>query len=187
MRGIGRKVRNTVWVVVLGFGLLAGVYPPLRTDVTERFNAVRRDVLGLVDQTFEPVHPDNVTANAESPGHPPGAAFDEFKNTYWAAPWTETQPVLTAELDGSVNLVKVIVTSGASDDFTACNRPSIMNLAYSNEKSDTIMLQDTPKPQEFTLSEGLGAGTVHIEVLQVHAAEGATEVAVTEVEFFELG
>lgn len=187
VRGIARKVRNTVWVVVLGFGLLAGVYPPLRTDVTERFNAVRRDVVGMVDEKFEPVHPDDVTANAESPGHPPLKAFDEFKNTYWAAPWTETQPVLTAKLDGSVNLVKVIVTSGASGDFTGCNRPSIVNLSYSNEKSDTILLLDSPKPQEFTLSEGLGAGTVRIEVLQVHAAEGATEVAITEVEFFALG
>jgi hypothetical protein len=186
-RGIGRKIRNTMWVAVLTFGLLAVVYPPLRTDVTERLDTVRKDVLGVVDETFEPVHPDSVTANADSPGHPPSLAFDEYKNTFWAAPWTQDQPVLTAKLDDSVDLVKVIVTSGVSGDFTAYDRPSIVNLAYSNEKSDTIVLQDSPKPQTFTLSEGQGAGTVRIEVLQVHDTAGATEVAITEVEFFALG
>lgn len=185
VRKVLRTIRTYAFVVVLGFGLLAGFYPPLRTYVTDKFAELRREVSGVVEQTMDPARPVAVTASVESPEHPAKLAFDQFANTYWAAPFDRNAPPsITADLGGTTALTRVIVTSGAAVDYAARHRPSIVVLSYSNEKSDTFVLKDTPKPQEFKLDNGLGAQTVRIQVLDVFAAEGATDVAVAELEFF---
>lgn len=182
-----RRIRRYAFVVVLLFGLLAGFYPPLRTYVVSKFTALRQDVAGVVEQTMDPARPVSVLASAEEPDHAGRLAFDQFTNTYWAAPFDQnTPPSLTVELGGPTTLARVIVTSGAAKDYTTRHRPSIVNLAYSNDKSDTFTLKDTPEPQEFPLRKGIGARTVRIQVLDVYAAQGATDVAVAEVEFFTL-
>lgn len=193
--GLGHGVRRTAkfvrrgfWVVLLVFGLLAGLYPPLRTFVVAQFDHVKQDIVGAAEQTLSPRRPVSVKASAEEPGHPGHAAFDQFKNTYWAAPFDrDRQPSLTIDLGQPCALVRMIVTSGASGEFVAKHRPSIVNLAYSNEKSDTVTLKDTPEPQQLTLTNGLGAKTVRIQVLDVYRAEGATDVALTEIELFAVG
>lgn len=185
VRKVIRKIRTYAFVVVLGFGLLAGFHPPLRTYVTDRFDALRKQVSGVVEQTMDPARPVRVTASTESPEHAAKLAFDQFANTYWAGPFDRNAPPsITADLGGTTALTRVIVTSGAAADFTALHRPSIVVLSYSNEKSDTVVLKDTPEPQEFKLSNGLGARTVRIQVLDVFTAEGAVDVAVAELEFF---
>ena len=184
-RGVFRKIRTYAFVVVLVFGLAAGLYPPLRTYLLQRLDAVKQDVASVAEQALNPARPTSVVADAETPEHPAALAFDQFTNTYWAAPFERgATPGVTIDLGKGTALVKVIVTSGASDEFTARHRPSIVNLAYSNEKSDTITLKDTREPQEFALTNGLGARTVHIKVLAVYPADGAGEVALTELEFF---
>lgn len=186
-RTVFRRVRRYAFVVVLLFGLAAGFYPPLRTYVTQKFADLRQDVAGVVEQTMSPARPVGVTASAESPDHGGRLAFDQFANTYWAAPYVQNGlPSLTVDLGKPTTLARVIITSGAAADYTTKHRPSIVNLAYSNEKSDTFTLADTPKPQEFTLRNGLAAQTVRIQVLDVYPAEGGTEVAMAEIEFFSL-
>jgi hypothetical protein len=185
VRKVVRKIRTYAFVVVLGFGLLAGFYPPLRTYVTDKFAELRREVSGVVEQTMDPARPVGVTASLESPEHAAKLAFDQFANTYWAAPFdTNAPPSITADLGGTTALTRVIVTSGAAADYATLHRPSIVVLSYSNEKSDTFVLKDTPEPQEFKLVNGLGAQTVRIQVLDIFAAEGAVDVAVAELEFF---
>ncbi len=184
-RRVLRKIRTYAFVVVLGFGLLAGFYPPLRTYVTDKFDALRKEVSGVVEQTMDPARPVSVTASLESPEHAAKLAFDQFANTYWAAPFDRnTPPSITADLGGTTALTRVIVTSGAADAFATLHRPSIIVLSYSNEKSDTFVLKDIPEPQEVKLVNGLGAQTVRIQVLDVFVAEGAVDVAVAELEFF---
>ncbi|GAB1513174.1 zinc ribbon domain-containing protein [Actinophytocola sp. KF-1] len=190
--GAGKRVlrfaRRGFWVVLLVFSLLAGVYPPLRTTVVDWFQAARDKVTNAAEQTFNPVRPVAVTASAESPGHPGKAAVDQFTDTYWAAPWSrERGPLLTLDLGKPTTVVKLIVTSGAKNEFAARHRPSLVVLSYSNEKSDTVLVRDTPEPQEFTLSNGIGAREVRVQVLDVYPAEGATEVALTELELFAIG
>lgn len=180
-----KVVRRSVWVVVLVAGLLVGLYPPLRTMVLDRIGAVKQDVAQAVDQTLAPVRPVSVKASAEVAGHPANAAFDAFGNTCWAAPWArDREPSLTVDLGKPVTLVKLLVTSGAGKEFTTTNRPSIVNVAYSNEKSDTVTLRDTPEPQQLVLPHALGARTIRIQVLDVYGADKSDTVAVTEIELF---
>jgi hypothetical protein len=184
-RRAGQVVRRGFWVVLLVFGLLAGLYPPLRTVVNERVQALRDSVVKAAEKTFDPVRPVSVTASAESAEHPGKAAVDQFTDTYWSAPWSRGgQPVLTLDLGKPTTLVKLIVTNGAKNEFAARSRPSIIVLSYSNEKSDTLLLKDKPEPQEFTLTGGIGAQQVRVQVLDVYPAEGTTEAALTELELF---
>ncbi|MCS7477120.1 discoidin domain-containing protein [Umezawaea endophytica] len=190
-RRIGTFVRRYTMVVVLVCGLVVGVYPPLRTFVLDKARGVGTAATAVLGTALSPVRPTSVApTDTELEGHPAKAAFDQFKNTYWAARWDRTggvQPAVAVDLGKVTALAKVIVTSGASDGFVAHNRPSILLFAYSNEKSDTVTLTDTPEPQEISLANGLAAKVVRVQVLQVFESEGAQDVALTEVEFFGVG
>ncbi len=178
-------------VVVLVSGLVVGVYPPLRTFVLDKARGVGTAATAVLGTALSPVRPTGIApTDTELEGHPAKAAFDQFKNTYWAAGWQRgggVQPAVSVDLGKVTALAKVIVTSGASDAFVAHDRPSILLFAYSNEKSDTVTLTDTPEPQEIALTNGLAAKVVRVQVLQVFESEGAQDVALTEVEFFGVG
>ncbi|MFG1648172.1 NADase-type glycan-binding domain-containing protein, partial [Amycolatopsis sp. NPDC049252] len=190
-RRLIRGVRTYAFVAVLAFGLLAGIYPPLRTAVVDRVTGVRTWAAGLISgATLSPVHPTAVhPTGTPVPGHPATAAFDGFSDTYWLAPWAPNgpQPSVTIDLGKPTALAKVVITSGAGGAFVAHDRPSIVVFAYSNEKSDTVTLKDSKEPQEVTLHNGLAAGIVHIQILQVYPAPDATDVGVTEFQFFGVG
>jgi hypothetical protein len=190
-RRLVRGVRKYAFIAVLVFGVVAGVYPPLRTAVVNEATGVKTWATNLVSgAALGPVHPTAVRpTTTQLKGHPATAAFDGFANTYWLAPWTPNgaQPSVTIDLGKPTALAKVVVTSGASDNFVAHDRPSIVVFAYSNEKSDTVTLQDTKQPQEITLRNGLAARLVHIQILQVYQAPSASDVGVTEFQFFGAG
>jgi hypothetical protein len=189
-RKVGVAIRRYSAVVVIGFALLAGLYPPLRTYLVNKVGDAKASISRTLATTLNPVRPSAIAAtDTELPDHPAKAAFDQFKNTYWAAPWTPNgkQPTVSVDLGKTTALAKVIITSGATEDFTAHHRPSMLLFAYSNEKSDTVGLKDTPEPQEITLRNGLAAKVVKIQVLQVYETQGATDVALTEAEFFGVG
>ena len=194
-RGLGRsvasKVRRYGFVVVLLCGVVTAAYPPLRTFVVNKISDVKTDVSNaLGGAVLNPVHPAAVRpTTTQTSAHPAKAAFDGFKNTYWTAPWSPQakQPSVTVDLGKATVLGKVIVTSGASDDFVGHDRPSILLFTYSNEKSDTVTLQDTPDPQEISLRNGLAAQVVDVQVVQVFETKEAKDVAITEIEFFGAG
>jgi hypothetical protein len=190
-RRVFRGVRKYAFIVVVGFGLVAGIYPPLRTAVVNEALGVKSWATNLVSgATLAPVHPTAVRpTSTQLPGHAAMAAFDGFANTYWSAPWSPngTQPSVTIDLGKPTALAKVVITSGASGDFVGQDRPSIVVFAYSNEQSDTVTLKDTKDPQEITLRNGLAAKLVHIQILQVYQAPDANDVAVTEFQFFGAG
>jgi hypothetical protein len=190
-RRVVRGVRKYAFILVLVFGLVAGIYPPLRTAVVNEANGVKSWAGNLISgATLSPVHPTTVRpTGTQLPGHPATAAFDGFTNTYWLAPWTPSgaQPSVTIDLGKPTALAKVVITSGASGAFVAHDRPSIVVFAYSNEKSDTVTLKDSKDPQEITLRNGLAGKVVHIQILQVYEAPGAKDVAVTEFQFFGAG
>lgn len=185
------SIRRYTFIVVLAFGLLAGLYPPLRTYVVKQADNVKSWATGLVsDATVSPVRPTAVQGtDTQLPGHPANAAFDGFINTYWAAPWVPNgkPPQVTIDLGKPTALAKVVITGGASDDFVGHDRPSIIVFSYSNEKSDTVTLQDSKSPQTFTLRNGLAAKLVQVQILQVKESPGGKDVAVTEFQFFSVG
>lgn len=188
VRSVWRKIRALGAVIVLTAGVLAGFYPPARTWVVNQVNAVKEKLTGAAETALSPVHPASVKGSAEVKGHGAKLALDEFKNTYWLAPWSESKhPILTVKLEHKVALKKLIVLSGASGAFIAHDRPQTLHLTYSNEKSETVSLQDTSKQQEISLNNGLAVDVVQIEVTAVFPAQGAKDVALTEVELFGIG
>jgi F5/8 type C domain len=134
IRGAAKFVRRTAWVVVLVAGLLTAAYPPLRTVVLNKVGIVKQDLAHAADKTLTPVRPVSIKASTQVIGHPGSAAFDEFNNTYWAAPWSpNAEPSVTVDLGKPTSLVKALITNGATQQYTSTDRPSIVNFAYSNQ------------------------------------------------------
>ncbi|SDI18755.1 hypothetical protein SAMN05192558_101237 [Actinokineospora alba] len=188
LRGLFRKVRGVAAVALVLSGVLFGVYPPFRTYVMSQVQSLRNTVTEALPSPDSPVRPAVTEANGALDTHQATSAFDLATNTYWAAPWaTGDRPKLTIDLGKTVALRKLIITAGGGADFATHHRPARLHLAYSNERNESVAVQDTPQPQEIELQAGLGAKTLTIEVLDVHQAAGASAVAITEIELFGIG
>ena len=188
-RQIERKVRAVVGIAVLLAGILYAAYPPFRNNVNAYVTEAKQKVFGIASGTLAPVRPATTSANVQLPGHAGKLATDEFTNTYWSAPWGgigSTPPTLTLTFSKTVILRKVIIYIGASDQYTAHDRPSVVELQYSNEKTDFIRPLDTSNQQQFSLPNAIGVTSVQIKILDVFPAQGSTDVAVTEIELFGL-
>ncbi len=187
-RQVVRKVRVVVALVLVVGGVVYGAYPPFRNLVNDNVLAVKQRMFGLASSALSPQHASAVTADEQVPGHPGRLAVDEFSNTYWLAPWNGSQapqvPTLTLTLANTTILRKMIITIGAAGSYTSQDRPSIVELTYSNRKSDFITLQDEPKPQEFALNNAIGVNSVQLRILEVFPAQGSSDVALTEIELF---
>ncbi|GAA3553240.1 NADase-type glycan-binding domain-containing protein [Kribbella ginsengisoli] len=183
-----RRVRAGIGVLILGFGLLAGFYPPARTLVTQQVGNVKQKIRGVADTALTPIRPVSVQGPRGSTGHPPKAAFDTFKNTSWITAWNEKSPPrLTVQLDHPVALRKVIVSTGDSTDYAGHIRPALLEFAYSNEKSDLVQLKDTPGPQQVALRNAVGVSSITVKVLNVYPAPDVKTLALTEIELFGIG
>lgn len=188
VRNLGRKIRATAGVIILTAGAVIGLYPPARTWMVDQVSAVKNKVMGAADTALSPVHATSVKANVGVKNHGGALAFDEFKNTYWLAPWSDVKhPILTVKLEHKVALKKLIIINGASGAFIKYDRPQAFHVAYSNEKSETVVLKDTTQQQEISLSSGILVDEIQIEVTAVFPAQGAKDMALTEIEMFGIG
>lgn len=179
-------------LVVGVFGLVAGllfaVYPPFQTVVMNQAQSVKEKVTGFLPDALSPIRPASVKASIQLKKHPGAHAFDVVTNTHWAAKWNpKRRPVLEIDLGKTVALRKLIITSGAKEGFANFHRPSRLHLAYSNDRNESILVQDSPDPQEIDVRAGLAVKSLTIEVLNVHQAGDASALAVTEIELFGVG
>lgn len=184
-----QKVWRIAGVVLLLASLVYLFVPPARDYVNNAMGnpvtAVKDRVTRIVNPTYSPVRPEQVVASAEVPEHEAGKAFDQYNNTYWAAPWdAQAHPRLTVEFGRPVTLSRLIVTPGASDEFIASHRPMAVHLVYSNNQSDTIRPQDGAEPQIFELANAKDVTRVEISVIEIYQAADAPNIALTELEFF---
>lgn len=185
---VNRKIRGAIALVILVAGAIYGVYPPFRTAVNSRVDAVKQKIVGVADQQLVPEHASTVTASAAAPKHAGKLAVDEFKNTYWLAPWSANkEPTLTLSFGRHVALKKMIIMIGASDGFIAHDRPSVLHLVFSNQESDNILLHDTSDQQQFAIRSATGITSVQIQINDVFQAPKASDVAITEIELFGIG
>lgn len=189
LRQVLRKVRAVVAVLIILGGILYGAYPPLRSYVNAHVIAVKQQLFGFASGQLKPIHPVSTSANVQLPQHTAQMATDEFTNTYWDATWsgpTTAVPALTLNFGKTVFLQQMIVYNGASDDYTAHDRPALLELSYSNQENDFVNLPDTSNKQQITLHHGIGVTSVRIKVLDVFPAQNSTDVAITEIELFGL-
>ncbi|MGM1061251.1 NADase-type glycan-binding domain-containing protein [Saccharothrix sp. Mg75] len=184
-RGIGRALRWSFLVALLGAVGAYGLVPAVRGEVNAWAAARVKQVRGITDLT--PVRPTAVTATAESPDHPPLLAADNAKNTFWLAPVEPVPPALVLDFGREVDLREAIVRVGDPDDFQAAHRPRTLHLVYSTGKTFDIAVADTPDEQKVGIGNSAGAVKVEVHVVELHRSLRGDQVALAEIEFFATG
>lgn len=177
----GRWLRRTLLLLVVAGLLVAGflLVPAGRYVVDDV-----RDKLGGTAA----VGPADVTASAETPGHPATAATDGITNTYWGAPALDA--TLTCTFHDPFRLVGVVVHTGASkesEEFRRTARPTRAELRVTTADGDvdtrTLTFDDRPGRQDFRM--GI-SDVVSVRLILRDAAGpvGEQPIALGEVEFF---
>jgi hypothetical protein len=183
-------VRRGLGIALLLIGLTYGLYEPFRSWVDTTRTDVKDSVMGVIRPQFEPVTVGpGTTANIDpelDPEHPARFATDGFKNTHWLAPppGPDLRPTLDLTLTDTVDVAKVIVHNGASDDFQVTHRPKTLLFIFDNGNQDEIELSNTPEPQEIDLDGGDGVERLKVIVTSIYESIDGTTVALTEIEFF---
>lgn len=187
-RRLYRVARLGAGIAVACAVIVYGVFPPFRNLINGEFTSVKQKAGSIASsRTLVPVHPVKITSNLQVAGHRGTAAIDGFTNTYWLAPWSQGHvPVLTLYFNRKVTLERMILMSGASGNYTADSRPATLNLIFSNEKSDTIVTQDTPKSQTLKITGGLLVDSVQIQVGSVYPGLSSSDAAISDIELFAL-
>jgi len=186
-RQVGRAVRWAIAAVALVSGVLYGVHLPFRQAVNDQVLTWKRDVEGIFVTRLNPVRPTGVTATVELPDHAANLVGDNAFNTYWAAPVDQGETALVLTFDHPVDLRKAIVRVGIEKEFQSAHRPQKWHLVYSTGKTFDVDLADTPDPQEVALDGGAGSTSVEIHIVALNRSLQGTDVAISEIEFFERG
>ena len=193
-KGIGRfiaPVRRVGGIVFLVLGILYGVYSPFRLWVNDRATSAKDKVMSIIHPQFDPVTAGPGTTSNEgtplNPDHPATMATDGFKNTYWlsAPPGEGFSPTLDVTLTEKVDLAKIIVRSGASDDFQGHHRPKTLLFIFDNGQQYEAQLKNTPDEQKITIHNGGGVQRFKIEVTAIYQSINGTDMGITEIEFFK--
>ncbi|MEV6718015.1 zinc ribbon domain-containing protein [Lentzea sp. NPDC051208] len=176
-------------VVLAASVFLYGLYPPFKVRVNSMIVSVKDKVNSAVNKQFVPIRPSSVTASVELPDRGGKLASDGFANTSWLAPYPAVAdpaalPKLTIKFDSKVTLTRLIVRAGDSSAFAEHGRPARIKLKYSNLQSDALQLKDSAEPQTLVLDAGLAVESVELTIDNVNKAEGVTDVALAELEFF---
>lgn len=193
-RGMARFIapaRRVVGIALLIAGIVYGVYSPFRDWVNGRWNTAKDKVESIVRPSFQPVTAGPGTTSNEvtplDPAHPAASATDGFKNTYWLSPppTADFRPELDVALTEQVDLSRIIVHSGASDDFQGHHRPQTLLFIFDTGASDEVTLENTPEPQTITIHGGGDVQRFKIAITSVFESIDGTDVALSEIEFFE--
>jgi hypothetical protein len=185
VRRILRIVRNVVAVTILLGGLVYGVYPPFRNAVNGRYESIKTSITHAIGDDLSPIHAVSVTASSTAPGSSPLYAADENLDTYWLAPWSDSsQPVLTFKFSRHVTLLRMILHSGAYNDFIQIGRPASLLLSYSNDETQTLIPQDTSQPQTLDISHADLITSVQVQITSINPGASGSDVAITEIEWF---
>ena len=185
-QGVGRLVRRIVLValvvlVVVEIDLHAGT---ATTDVEDHFASPVQ------------VYADSITASSQDPQHLAKLMADGFNNTYWGSDkqGDNTGVSIDAGFNQPIDLLDVIITPGATieeDTFTTQSRPESLGVtlykADGTSTQTTITFNDSVGPETFALRAN-DISKIQFTVKSIYqgngAAADATELAVTQIEFF---
>jgi len=165
---------------VVGYAAIPGV----RDAVNEALSGIRK----MVAPELVPV---NTAGRATGPGikgHGPSLAFDLRSNTYWAATFDAANPpTIAATFTAPADIAKVLVTSGAADDFKSQPRPHNVRVEFLGTDGAVVAttvleLKDIADPQVFDAA-AKQARAVRITVTDVYTSVKGQAVAITEIEF----
>lgn len=171
-----------VVILVLAYAVVPGVRTKVNGTVASAYTAARRHF----SPVYDAVRPDNATSSSAVSTHPARLTTDLLKPTYWAANTsTDKQPVLTLIFASPVDLDRILVTSGAAQDFATLARPKNVRLVFSDKSSITLTLKDDPNPETYDIM-ARHVTYVEIHILSTYPSAQSSDVAINEVEFFKL-
>jgi len=188
MRKTYRRARLGLGLLVM-IGIVAfSVSQPFRSLVLGKVDSAKSKITGAIDIHYAPVHPVTSTANLAERGFPGSNAVDDYLSTYWLARYSAGDyPTLTLTFAQPVTLERMIIYSGASGDYLAHGRPSLLVLVFSNNKSTTLTPQDTSKEQTLDISNAVQVKSVKIEVEGTYPGTSRhRDVAISDIELFKL-
>ncbi|MBV9445475.1 MAG: hypothetical protein JO345_06215 [Streptosporangiaceae bacterium] len=188
LRKIYRRARLILAAVIAIGVILYGSYGPFRYLIDSRVDSAKNKVTGAIDIHYVPVHAVAVSANLQDKRNPGYDAVDGYLNTYWLASYsTADYPTLTLTFGAPVTLGRMIIYSGASGDYLAHGRPSLLVLVFSNDKSDTLIPQDTPKEQVLDIRYAAQVTSVKIQLEGTYpGTDRPADVAISDIELFKL-
>jgi hypothetical protein len=184
-------VRRIGGIVLLLLGILYGVYSPFRNWVNDRYTSGKDKVMSIIHPQFDQVTAGPGTTSNEltplDPDHPAALSTDGFKNTYWisAPPSEGFRPEIDVALTEQVDLAKIIVRTGASDDFQGHHRPKTLLFIFDTGASYEAQLKNVPDAQTVTIKNGDNVQRFKIAVTSVYESIDGTDMALTEIEFFK--
>ncbi|MGD0556571.1 MAG: zinc ribbon domain-containing protein [Streptosporangiaceae bacterium] len=189
LRKFYRRGRIGLGIVLAISVILYGKWGSFRFLVDSRVDSTRNRITGAIDIHYVPVHAVTVSANLQEPGNPGYDAVDGFLNTYWLARYSAADyPTLTLTFDAPVTLGRMIIYSGASNNYLAHGRPSLIVLVFSNDKSATLTPQDTPKEQVLDIGNAIQVTSMKIEIEGTYpGTSNPADVAISDIELFKLG
>ena len=186
-------VRKIGGILLLVGGILYGVYSPFHKWVNDEFKTAKDKVTSIIHPKFDPVTAGPGTTSNETapldPAHPAVMATDGFKNTYWLspAPSATFRPELDVQLTEKADLAKIIVRTGASDNFQGHHRPKTLLFIFDSGTQEEVSLKNTPEAQTVTIHQGKGVQNFKIAITGIYESISGTDMALTEIEFFKKG
>jgi hypothetical protein len=181
-----RTIRRAVALALVVGGVAYGLFAPFRGWVNQRAAETKGTVERMFFPQYAPVSAAEApTASAALPDHPANMALDGKSNTFWAAPVGGVEANMVVRFDRTVDLVKIIVHNGDGAGFKESYRAEKLHLVFSNGKTTDVNLQDMPDPQTLEIENGEGVDSVEIHVVSTFKSVSGTNLAVSEIEFFE--
>ncbi|TDV46175.1 hypothetical protein CLV71_111133 [Actinophytocola oryzae] len=181
-----KTIRRVVALALVIGGVAYGLFAPFRGWVNEQ----AAEAKGTFEQIFFPQYApvsaaEAPVASVALPDHPANMAVDGQSDSYWAAPVGGVEPNMVVKFDRTVDLAKIIVHNGDGAGFKESHRAQKLHLVFSNGKTTDVNVQDRPDPQTLEIENGEGVNSVEIHVVSTFKSVSGTNLAISEIEFFE--
>ncbi len=179
-------VRVIALGVVVAVVLAYAAVPPLRARVNNSVASIYASAHRHFQPTVDPVRPLDATASSALATHPARLTIDEVKESYWAANTaSDKQPWLRLTFSGPVDIDKMLITSGAANDFATLARPKAVHIVFSDKTTADLTLKDDPTPQSYDLT-ARQVTSLEIHIVSVYPSAQSPDVALNEVELFNV-
>jgi hypothetical protein len=186
---VGRLLTAGFQIVLLAgiVGAVAGyaLVPSWRDAV----NGIVGSVKEVIAPSADKVYTSGPTTGPGTKDHPARLAFDRTLG-FWAAPFADgSPPTIEGSFTPPATVTKILVTSGAVDQYKAFARPRDITLEFLDAAGTVIAsksyeLKEQAEPQSYDVG-AKGASRVRLTVRSVFPAEKPNApVAIAEVEFF---
>jgi len=181
-----KTIRRVVALALVLGGVAYGLFTPFRGWVNERAVEAKGTFERIFFPQYAPVSAAEApVASVALPDHPADLALDGRSNTFWAAPVGGAEPNMVVKFDRTVDLAKIIVHNGDGAGFKDTYRVEKLHLVFNNGKTTDVDIQDRPDPQTLEIENGEGINSVEIHVVGTFKSVASTNLALSEIEFFE--